>query len=177
MVALLSLCACGSSATSSVDENGRLVNLGAPGQVLCPPVSILPLTGSIAIFEEDMESVLYRASLDSAVVSCATEEEGLPKSADISFTGIAESNKAEIITGELPVFLTVLYQQRVVHQKQVEDLAVVFTPEMNKFAYSGEFEDISIPDVATSAREDLRFLVGFQLDERQLLYNRREATP
>ncbi|MCY4032335.1 MAG: hypothetical protein OXF05_09495 [Hyphomicrobiales bacterium] len=181
VIALLALCAGEANAAGSENASGSAsverVNLGAPGSVFCPPVSVLPLTGRITIFEENAESIIYRASIDSAIISCATEGEGLPKSADVSFSGIAESGRAEIITGELPVFLTVLYQQRVVYQKQVEDLAVVFTPEMNKIAYKGKFEDVAIPDVATSAREDLRFLVGFQLDEQQLQHNRRTAIP
>lgn len=182
MVALLVLCAGSAYAAGSEgsgNKNVERVNLGAPGSVFCPPVSILPLTGNITVFEEeDAESVIYRASIDSAIISCATEEIGLPKSADVSFSGIAETDKAKIITGELPVFLTVLYQQRVVYQKQVEDLAVVFTPEMNKIAYNGKFEKVAIPDVTRGAREDLRFFVGFQLDEKQLRHNRiTAATP
>ena len=183
VIALLALCAGGANAAEDRNTVGSAsverVNLGAPGSIFCPPVSVLPLTGRITVFEEeDAESVVYQASIDSAIISCSTEDAGLPKSADVSFSGIAESSKAKIITGELPVFLTVLYQQRVVYQKQVEDLAVVFTPEMNKIAYKGKFEDVAIPDVARTAREDLRFLVGFQLDEQQLRHNRLiAATP
>ena len=172
---LLFLGACGGADVDN-HENGELVNLGARGSVVCPPVSILPLTARITFFEEETESVIYRASLDSAIISCAFEADGLPKSADVSFSGIAESDKAEIITGELPVFLTVLYQRKIIYQKQVEDLAVVFTPEMGKLAYSGKFEDVAIPDVSRTAREDLRFLVGFQLNKRQLQHNRLTST-
>lgn len=176
VIALLFLGACG-NADGDNHEIEELVNLGARGSVVCPPVSILPLTARITFFEEDTESVVYRASLDSAIISCTPKRDGLPQSANISFSGIAESDKASIITGELPVFLTVLYQQRIVYQKRVEDLAVVFTPEMTKLAYSGKFEDVAIPEVSKAAREDLRFLVGFQLNKRQLQYNRLTSTP
>ena len=169
------------SACASEDEQfAETVSLGAPGSVICPPVSILPLTGSIAVFEENKDEILYRASLDSANITCIAEENALPQRADISFTGVAETERARIITGELPVFLTVINQQNRPLGKRVERLPVVLTSELNKIAYRGDFKDMPIPDIITPARQGLRFLLGFQLDEQQLRHNRtllQQETP
>lgn len=145
----------------------------------CPSVFILPLTDSITIFRRDAgketDAIFYRASLDTATVSCIVETSAFPTLAEISFTGIAETENAEIITGFLPVFVTLLDRDSKVLNKQIKENAIVLTPQVTKIAYNGTFENVPVPLMAPEARAGFRFVVGFQLDRKQLEHNREAA--
>lgn len=152
----------------------------AQGDAFCPAVAILPLTGSIAMTAPAdggarEGAVAWRASLDSASITCLEEKDSLPRRADIAFSGIAESESERIVTGMLPVFVSLVSRDNVLLEKAVEEQAIVLTPEMNRIAYSGGFRDMPVPLLGAEARAGLRFVVGFQLDAEQLARNRRLA--
>ena len=156
---------------------------GAQSDPFCPAVAILPLTGSVSVFGPEQGegdgaqegAVAWRASLDSASISCQHERDSLPRRADIAFTGIAESDSGRIVTGMLPVFVSLVSRENILLHKRVEEQAIVLTAQMNRIAYGGGFRDVPIPLLDADARAGLRFVVGFQLDAAQLADNRRRA--
>ena len=152
----------------------------AQGDAFCPAVIILPLTGSIAVFESAQDDaaegdIAYAASLDSATITCKEESDSLPVRADIAFTGVAESDSGRIVTGMLPVFASLVSRNNILLKKAIEEQAIVLTAEMNRIAYNGNFRDMPIPLLSTGARAGMRYVIGFQLDEEQLSHNRRLA--
>ena len=150
-----------------------------PGDAFCPAVVVLPVTGSIAMQETDgggrAEPLAWRASLDSASITCLHEKDSLPRRADIAFTGIAESDGGGIVTGMLPIFVSLVSRDNVLLEKRLGEQAIVLTPEMNRIAYGGDFRDMPIPVLDAGARAGLRFVVGFQLNRQQLDHNRQMA--
>lgn len=153
----------------------------------CPQVSLLPLTESITIFEparadDSRRHVFWSGHLDSVAITCRREENALPRYADIRFAGTANSAAGELITGSAPIFVSLVRRGNVAAggrdellEKRIHEQAFVMTAEMDRIAWDGTFADFPIPQESTQERRRLRFFVGFQLDEEQLTYNRRQA--
>lgn len=144
----------------------------------CPQVAILGDAADITRFRPGGGADLTNVTLDGRIAAvngrCDTTRQGM--SIDLAMTldferGPAAPGRAETV----PYFIAVTDQQQNILSKQVFTARAEFPRGQNRIRLSDEGGRLVLPVTAERPSWNYAILVGFQLDEGELAYNRRRG--
>jgi hypothetical protein len=144
----------------------------------CPKVEILPLARSLTLLDGiDYNNLVARSVIDDIRGNCTTVKGGVEVNLDLLMTGkIGEKGRFEgneklesFIT--FPYFLAVSNAQGQPIDKKILATAMRFKPIVDDLKHAEKITQF-IPISNMTEADDYRILVGFQLNRKQLNYNR-----
>ncbi|MAB14468.1 hypothetical protein [Parvibaculum sp.] len=145
----------------------------------CPNVGVLDQADRITAFNgsgQDITDVAVRAELNKVVTQCEYNLSDSTITFDIAFDGVAELGPgATSRTQNLPVFMAVTRRFGKLVKKQTMTLPVTFAPGETKVRFTKMLEGNVVPYGKGADGRIYYILVGFQLSQDQLAYNRRVA--
>lgn len=154
-----------------------LAGCGQARIVLCPGAAILADTASQTIFRsgapEDLSGVAYTATVSGVKSDCSFDQKDGQSfsSIDLTFRAV-RAPSADPARYNLPYFVTLNSAGRVL-SKKMYNVSFNFAP-----GAAVATADIALDRTAVSLERgllptDYQFLIGFQLTEAQLAYNRK----
>ena len=140
----------------------------------CPPVSFVGGLERMSQFVPgggtDLTEVTYEGRLDSLAAGCDFRKEGVRM--EVSFNVVATRGAAATDRmARLPFFVAITDQNGEILEKEIFESEIPFEGNARRVGRVEEIEPY-IPYPIESVLDGYRVLIGFQLDEKQLQYNR-----
>ena len=151
----------------------------------CPTVQILSDAQSITYFDEDMSQsitpgIIARASLSEVRGGCELTAEGLEVDLDMLMSGMISTKGRFQGRDDLEAFMTFPYFVAVFdeagrpYSKQILATAMRFEPLEERTEHAEKITQ-TIPIANQSNMNQFTITVGFQLNRRQLAYNKAQG--
>lgn len=179
-LSVLLLAACDTASVMTEDLfSGNLIS-GTPKQ--CPRIAVVPFTDRMTTFKigigRDLIDVTFEADFVGAALECQRPNENNEVTAVVAIEVAAKRGPAvpqgEPLEIALPVFVAKTDRTGDIRDKAIFKTLLRF-PEGQPRARKGEAFDIIFKLGPGEIPADLGVVVGFQLNEKQLEYNRRAA--
>lgn len=158
------------------DEDEAIEAIAAAQPKPCPTIGVLDGADKVTIFNgqgQDLTDVIVRAEISKAAIACEYDVGASTISVDIAFNGAAEMGPAATAQAmNLKGFLAVTRRGGKRVSKQVYDIPISFE-DGRKVRFLKSIDDTVIPYGGNSNGAIYEFLVGFQVNQSQLDYNRK----
>ncbi len=142
----------------------------------CPAIGVLGDADRITVFNgqgRDLTDVVVRAEISKAAIKCEYDTDDHTISVDLAFNGGAEMGPAATTRNmALKGFLAITRVDGTKVSKQLYDIPVTFDKARN-VRFLKSIEETIVPYTAAKNGATYEFLVGFQLTQEQLDYNRK----
>lgn len=169
---------------SSAPADDPADSLQHPLAADCPPVTIMPELKTLAEFTNPAKpgaaTKISEFTLVGAQSDCTRHAAALAMKIDLIFTGKlgpkAKTNKADKPSFAYPYFIAVTNREGAILAKEIFAASVAYGADQTDIK---QIETITqtIPIKDDESLTDYRVMVGLQLDEAQLAYNRAQDTP
>jgi hypothetical protein len=156
------------------DEAMRAIAAAQPKP--CPSIGVLDGADRITVFNgkgQDLTDVVVKAEISKAVISCEYDIDDATISVDLAFNGAAEMGPAA--TGRdmnLKGFLAITRTDGKKVSKEIYDIPISFE-KGRQIRFLKSVEDTVIPYGGHVNGAYYEFLIGFQVTQAQLDYNRK----
>jgi hypothetical protein len=158
------------------DRDEAIEAIAAAQPKPCPTIGVLDGADKITIFNgqgQDLTDLVVRAEISKAAIACEYDVEASTISVDIAFNGAAEMGPAASASEmNLKGFLAITRRGGKRVSKQIYDIPINFE-DGRKIRFLKSIDDTVIPYGGDSNGAIYEFLVGFQVSQSQLDYNRK----
>jgi len=144
----------------------------------CPDVRILAATSDLVQFRpgagRDLTDVEYEVGTENMSGSCSYRRDGTQVEVDLTVTFVVERGPAlQGNTVRFPYFVAIVSRDERILAKEVFDVELTFQQGQRRIGVT-ETSRERIPLAEGEIGLDYQILVGLQLTEEQLAFNRRE---
>ncbi len=143
----------------------------------CPTVGVLDGADRITVFNgqgHDLTDVVIRAEISKAATTCKYDTDDHTISVDLAFNGAAEMGPAATSTDmNLKGFLAVTRVDGKKVSKQVYDIPLSFDGKSRQIRFLKSIDETVVPYGGSMNGSNYVMLVGFQVTQAQLDYNRK----
>jgi predicted small secreted protein len=165
------------SAASTVPKEPSLV---ASADVSCPKAMGMPELSSISQFSDTKtmspSKLIASAKLENVDAKCQIGQTGVTVELDLDFSGLLGPVGVKDLNGQAsyayPYFLTVITPDGTILSKDVFALSMVYEKGQINIRKQDKLRQI-IPLMPGQKADQFQIIVGFQLSEDELAYNRR----
>ncbi|MDO8421855.1 MAG: hypothetical protein Q7S99_06810 [Parvibaculum sp.] len=158
------------------DEDDVMAEIAAVAPKPCPTVGVLDGADRITVFNgqgQDLTDVVVRAEISKAAIQCKYDIEDKTISVDLAFNGLAVMGPAATNSEmSLKGFLAVTRIDGAKVSKQIYDIPIDFDKE-RQVRFLKSVEGTVVPYRDDQNGSSYVFLVGFQVSQSQLDYNRK----
>lgn len=143
--------------------------------VPCPNAAILEDASRITLFKpgggHDASNLRVEAALYQTMSRCDIDDEGIDTGVWIRGEALvgANSDEREFV---IPIFVSVTDKKEKIIQKEVVEIELDFDSDQQRIIFSDWLDDVYVPLPGELLGSDLEVVVGFQLTQEQLEYNR-----
>jgi hypothetical protein len=171
-MAALALAGCSSIGGMFGDDTQK----GGTTQYPCPQVGVLQGTDHITLVRgagTDPRDVMAKAEIGRVTSRCEYNLSDSTITVDIAFDGIAELGPAATSRDlVLDTFVAVTRRYNAFDNKKVYQVPVTFEPGMNRMRFVKTVDGTVIPYGGEADGRIYQILIGFQLTQQQLDFNR-----
>lgn len=143
----------------------------------CPAVGVLNETDHVTLLSgkgTDLTDVVAKAEIGKVVSKCSYNIDESTIAVDIAFDGIAELGPAATSRDlTLQTFVAVTRRFNTFDKKQVYEVPVTFEPGQRQIRFVKTVDGTILPYGGDADGRIYQILIGFQLTQEQLDYNRR----
>lgn len=144
----------------------------------CPDVRILAVTADLVQFRpgagRDLTDVEFEVSTENLSGSCSYRRDGTQVEVDLSVTFIVERGPAlQGNSVRFPYYIAIVTRDEQIRAKEVFDVDLTFQQGQRRIGVTENSRE-RIPLGDGEIGLDYQILVGLQLTEEQLAFNRRE---
>lgn len=176
VLAPLTLGGCSWLGMGSDEGDDVLDEIAAVAPKPCPTVGVLDGADRITVFNgqgQDLTDVVVRAEISKAAIQCEYDTDEKTISVDLAFNGLAVMGPAATNSDmALKGFLAVTRIDGTKVSKQIYDIPVEFD-KARQVRFLKSVEGTVIPYGGDQNGSSYVFLVGFQVSQSQLDYNRK----
>jgi hypothetical protein len=177
MLAPLALGGCSWLGMGGDDRDDAVMAIEAARPKPCPTVGVLDGADRITVFNgqgRDITDVIVKAEISKAVVACEYDIDDSTISVDLAFNGLAEMGPAARSSDmNLKGFLAVTRIDGKKVSKQIYDIPVSFDEGSRQVRFLKSIEQTVVPYGGEVDGSIYEFLIGFQVTQSQLDYNRK----
>lgn len=150
---------------------------GGSTQFPCPSVGVLNETDHVTVTRgggTDLTDIVARAEIGKIVSKCSYNIDESTITVDLAFDGVAEIGPAATSRElALNVFVAVTRRFSTLDKKQIYEVPVTFAPGQRQVRFVKTVDGTVLPYGGDADGRIYQILVGFQLTQEQLDYNRR----
>jgi hypothetical protein len=150
---------------------------GGTSQYPCPMVGVLNETDHVTLLSgagTDLTDVVARAEMGRVVSQCSYNIDESTITVDLAFDGVAELGPAATSRDlNLKAFVAVTRRYETFDKKQVYDIPVNFPAGQRQVRFVKTVDGTVLPYGGTADGRIYQILIGFQLTQEQLDYNRK----
>lgn len=181
IVLLLAPLALGGCSMFSSKEDEAMAAITAAAPKPCPTVGVLAGADQITVFNgagHELSDVVLKATIDKAAISCEYDVDDNTISVDIAFNGSAEMGPAATDSEmNLKGFMAVTHVDDKQISKVTYDIPLNFDKGTRQIRFLKSIEDTVVPYGGAVVNGSVyEMLVGFQVTQQQLDYNRKMSS-